>query len=137
MRLIYSLVLTWSLVFSAVPAQADETIDCGYPLNEAERTYCAEKALEKIETDMAAAFDRALAKMAEVDTSLPDEQKGSPAALETAQKAWAAFREKDCAAYSFPFRSSTKGNELYRNCMIVMTMQRTDDLNALVDDYGG
>ncbi|WP_422020245.1 lysozyme inhibitor LprI family protein [Roseibium sp.] len=120
-----------------VPALADDKIDCGYPLNNSERTYCAEKALDQADQDLTAAYERALAKMMEVDASLPEHLKGSPDALKAAQEAWTEFREKDCTAYSFPFRGGTRGNELYRNCMIVMTMQRIDDLNAMVEDYGG
>ncbi len=120
-----------------VPALADDKIDCGYPLNNSERTYCAEKALDQANQDLTAAYERALAKMMEVDASLPEHLKGSPDALKAAQEAWTEFREKDCTAYSFPFRGGTRGNELYRNCMIVMTMQRIDDLNAMVEDYGG
>jgi len=130
-------LLAFALVVSAGAVLADETIDCGYPLNESERAYCAEKALAQAETDLTAAYERALEKMTEVDASLPAHLKGSPDALKAAQSAWTDFREKDCAAYSFPFKGGTRGNELYRNCMIVMTMQRTDDLNAMVEDYGG
>jgi uncharacterized protein YecT (DUF1311 family) len=137
MRLLFRISLALGLLGLSGPALANDSIDCGYPLNDAERSFCAEQALERVEEEMTAALDRALAKMAEVDSSLPDHQKGSPAALETAQEAWLDFREKDCAAYSFPFKDESRGNKLYRSCMIVMTMQRTDDLNAMVDDYGG
>ncbi|WP_420412977.1 lysozyme inhibitor LprI family protein [Roseibium sp.] len=137
MRIFSGILTVLGVVLMAGSAQADEKIDCGYPLNQAERSYCADKALEQAEADMSAALTRALAKMTEVDSSLPDHLKGSPDALETAQTAWLDFREKDCTAYSFPFKGGTRGTELYRNCMIVMTMQRTDDLNAMVDDYGG
>ncbi len=126
-----------AFLWAAFPALANDAVDCGYPLNDTERTFCAEKALSDAEQAMATALIRALAKMKELDAALPDHLKGSPGALEDAQAACGDFRDKDCAAYSFPFKGGTRGNELYRSCMIVMTMQRTDDLNAMVEDYGG
>ncbi len=114
-------------------AQSD--IDCGYPLNNSERTYCAEKALKAAQADMIAAYDRLHAKLTEIDADLPEHLKGSPAALEEAQKAWTVYSDKDCTAYSFPFRGGTRGQELYRNCLIVLTMKRTEDLDATVEDY--
>ena len=137
MRVLGQQLLTVALLGFSAAALADDKIDCGYPLNNSERTYCAEKALDQANQDLTAAYERALEKMSEVDASLPDHLKGSPDALKAAQEAWTDFREKDCTAYSFPFKGGTRGNELYRNCMIVMTMQRIDDLNAMVEDYGG
>ncbi len=116
-------------------AAAQDTIDCGYPLNNSERTYCAEKALNEANATMEAAYRKLHEKLVEMNEALPDHLKGSPAALEEAQAAWVTFREKDCRAYSFPFMGGTRGNDLYRNCMIVMTMQRTDDLTATFEDY--
>ncbi|MEP4770114.1 MAG: lysozyme inhibitor LprI family protein [Roseibium sp.] len=127
---------TVALVFSGFTAQAEQPVDCGYPLNETERAFCAEEALKKAEVDLGKAYLRAIAKLTELDKALADDQQGSPAALEEAQNAWRDYRDKDCAAYSYPFRAETRGDELYRGCMIVMTMQRTDDLDAMVEDYG-
>lgn len=137
MRLLSAKTFVCGILGLSAPAFANDAIDCGYPLNNSERTYCAEKALDQANQDLTAAFGRALEKMIEVDASLPEHLKGSPDALKAAQAAWTEFRHKDCTAYSFPFKGGTRGNELYRNCMIVMTMQRIDDLNAMVEDYGG
>lgn len=117
-------------------AGAQENIDCGYPLNNNERTYCAEKALEEADAKMEAAFGRLVARVAAMDSELPDHLKGASAALEDAQAAWKAYREKDCKAYGFPFMGGTRGHDLFRSCMIVLTMQRTDDLTATLEDYG-
>ena len=124
-----------AFALSVPVAEAEQPIDCGYPLNQSERTYCANEALKTAEENMGKSYDQALAKMGELDETLPDHLKGSPAALKDAQQAWLEFREKDCTAYSFPFRGGTRGEELYRGCMIVMTMQRTDELNSMLDDY--
>ena len=123
------------LFLGLLSANAQENIDCGYPLNNSERTYCAEKALKEANAKMDAAFERLLSKIIEMDDALPEHLKGSPAALEEAQTAWKTYREKDCRAYGFPFMGGTRGNELYRNCMIILTMHRTEDLEATLEDY--
>lgn len=128
-----SLLATLAL---GAPARAQENIDCGYPLNNSERTYCAEKALGEAEADMKTAYERLYEKLVEMDDELPEHLKGSPKALEEAQEAWKTFSEKDCTAYSFPFRGGTRGEELRRNCLIVLTIKRTEDLKATVEDYG-
>lgn len=117
-------------------AYAQENIDCGYPLNNSERTYCAEKALSEANTNLETVYRDLLARVVQMDEGLPEHLKGAPAALEEAQAAWVSFRELDCNAYGFPFKGGTRGNELYRNCMIIMTMQRIDDLTATLEDYG-
>ncbi|PVB62037.1 lysozyme inhibitor LprI family protein [Labrenzia sp. 011] len=122
-------------LLAAFPAAAQENVDCGYPLTSSERTYCAEKALSETEAKMQTAYDRLHAKLVEMDSELPDHLKGSPAALQEAQAAWKIYSDKDCTAYGFPFRGGPQSDELYRNCMIVLTMKRTDDLNATVEDY--
>ncbi|MEQ8376095.1 MAG: lysozyme inhibitor LprI family protein [Roseibium aggregatum] len=115
--------------------KVNDNIDCGYPLTEAERSFCADKALEDADTRMNEAFDRLRARLVEIDAELPEELKGAPASLDDAQAAWNTYADKDCTAYSFPFRGGTRGNELYRNCLIVLTMKRTEDLDATVEDY--
>lgn len=120
----------------ALPSAAQETIDCGYPLNREERSYCADKALKDAEARMAAAYVKLHAKVVELDNALPDGLKGSPDALEGAQTAWTDYADKDCKAYAFPFMGGPNGADLYRNCKIVLTMKRTDDLTATLEDYG-
>lgn len=115
--------------------KVNDNIDCGYPLTEAERSFCADKALEDADTRMKEAFDRLRARLVEIDAELPEHLKGAPASLDDAQAAWKTYADKDCTAYSFPFRGGTRGNELYRNCLIVLTMKRTEDLDATVEDY--
>ncbi|MBG6145599.1 MAG: lysozyme inhibitor LprI family protein [Roseibium album] len=136
MRYLISAIFATSVFLAASGLQAQENVDCGYPLNNNERTYCAEKALKDANATMEAAYETLKAKVVAMDDVLPEHLKGSPAALEEAQAAWLTFREKDCRAYSFPFKAGTRGNDLYRNCMIVMTMHRADDLAATLEDYG-
>lgn len=114
---------------------AEAALDCGYPLNDEERSFCADKALKDAEDSLKGAYDQLHAKLVEMDRARSGAQKGGPAALEDAQAAWTTFRNKDCKAYSLPFRGSARGNDLFTSCMIVLTMQRTDDLSATLNDY--
>lgn len=126
---------TAAVFLAGSTALANETIDCGYPLTEEERAYCAIQAFEDAEQKLNTTFEAAVGKTREMDAELPEDRKGGPAALEAAQDAWVLFREKDCTAYSFPFRGTARGEQLYRGCMIVMTMQRIEDLDAMIADY--
>ncbi|GGB39948.1 hypothetical protein GCM10011316_09990 [Roseibium aquae] len=123
------------VAFFPCSVAAQSAIDCGYPLNNAERTFCAEQALLEAETEMAAAFGKALARMEELDEPLPEHLKGGPDALRAAQEAWTDYRDKDCLAYSYPFRAGTRGNMSRLTCMIFLTRQRGEDLLAMIEDY--
>jgi len=127
--------ISGGFILPIASSHAQENIDCGYPLNNNERTYCAEKALTEAEAAMAAAYVKLHAKVVELDNALPDHLKGSPEALEQAQTAWTDYADKDCKAFAFPFMGGTRGQELYRNCKIVLIMNRTDDLTATLEDY--
>ncbi|GAA0784938.1 DUF1311 domain-containing protein [Roseibium denhamense] len=118
-------------------AAAQQAIDCGYPLNNNERTYCAEEALEQAEEDLGSAYQQALVVMAQTDETLPDHLKGSENALKDAQDAWLVFRDKDCTAYAKPFRAGTQGQMTFLGCMIISTQQRAEQLLAMAEDYGG
>lgn len=60
--------------------KVNDNIDCGYPLTEAERSFCADKALEDADTRMKEAFDRLRARLVEIDAELPEHLKGAPPA---------------------------------------------------------
>lgn len=130
-----ALCATSGVLVLAAKSSAQENIDCGYPLNNNERTYCADKALKEAEARMAAAYVKLHARVFELDNALPEHLKGSPKALEEAQAAWTDYADKDCKAYAFPFMGGTRGQDLYRNCKIVLTMKRTEDLTATLEDY--
>ncbi|GAB4512352.1 MAG: hypothetical protein Tsb0019_08870 [Roseibium sp.] len=121
------------LVLAFVPAgaAAQQNIDCGYPLTEEERTYCAETALQDARTRMQESYERLRARVVEVDARLPGHLK----ALEDSQAAWETYADKDCTAYSHPYRDGPHGDEVYRNCLIVLTMKRTEDLESTLQDY--
>ncbi|MEO9529460.1 lysozyme inhibitor LprI family protein [Roseibium sp.] len=131
-------VLAASLVLAAVTftgARAQENIDCGYPLDDSQRSYCADKALEDAGTKMREAYELLAERVSELDAALPAALKGAPAALKEAQAAWETYAGKDCKAYAFPFMGGPGGSDAYRNCLIVLTVKRTDDLTATVEDY--
>ncbi|TWI82784.1 uncharacterized protein DUF1311 [Roseibium hamelinense] len=86
---------------------------------------------------MNASFESAFAKLRALDPTLPEQLQGSFAALEEAQISWRAFRQKDCDAYAGPFRAGEDGEMAFLGCMILQTRQRSDQLSAMIDDYGG
>lgn len=134
--LLLGLVAVVLLLAAPDRLRAQDTIDCGYPLNAEERAACAQMALSEANTAMQQALDATLAVMADLDQALPEDLRGSPQALQAAQDAWTTYRRKDCEAYAFPFRAEVRGDTLFLSCMIITTLQRTEDLNAMVEDYG-
>ncbi|WP_296592161.1 lysozyme inhibitor LprI family protein [Roseibium sp.] len=128
--------LVLPLLATAQENDPPKEIDCGYPLNNAERTFCADKALAEAEAAMDEAYRNLQEKLFAMDAELPDHLKGSPEALAKAQLAWRNYRDLDCKAYGFPFQGGTRGNALFRSCMIILTRQRADDLSATIEDYG-
>jgi len=135
--LIRFLLLTPALLLALAQASAsaEPNVNCGYPLNNSERTYCAEQALLQAETEMNAAYKEALTKMEDLDAPLPAHLKGSTKALEEAQQAWTTYRDKDCLAYSYPFRAGTRGTISLLTCKIFLTRQRAEDLSGMIEDF--
>jgi uncharacterized protein YecT (DUF1311 family) len=128
-------VFAITFVLAGASAHGEAAVDCGYPLTDAERSFCADQALTTAKAEMTAAYDLLTARVIELDAALPEELRGAPAALSAAQDAWADYAEKDCRAYAFPFMGGPPGPELFRNCMIVLTRKRTEDLDATLQDY--
>ncbi|MEP3667809.1 MAG: lysozyme inhibitor LprI family protein, partial [Roseibium sp.] len=61
-----------ALVTSTDGLSAQDNIDCGYPLNQMERTYCAQKAWKQYDAELNATYQAAMATMRSLDASLPD-----------------------------------------------------------------
>jgi uncharacterized protein YecT (DUF1311 family) len=116
--------------FSAV-AGAQENIDCGYPVNQMEMTFCAQKGWQEADADLNAVYKEAMAAMKETDSYLPDDMKGAATALRDAQRAWIPYRDKACEAYGFQARGGSMEPMLIYGCLATMTRQRVEELKDL------
>ena len=117
-------------------ATAQENIDCGYPLNQTEMTYCAEKGWHDADAELNTVYKDAMAKMREMDSYLDASLKGAADALKEAQRAWIPYRDKACAAYGFQARGGTMEPMLIYGCLATMTKARTEDLKDLIGGLG-
>lgn len=123
-----ALVLSFGWFGSAL---AQQNIDCGYPVNQMEMTYCAEQGWRQADADLNAVYKEAMAAMKETDSHLPDDMKGAAAALRDAQRAWIPYRDKACEAYGFQARGGSMEPMLIYGCLATMTRQRVEELRDL------
>ncbi len=117
-------------------APAQENIDCGYPVNQMEMTYCAEQGWQKADAELNAAYKKAMAAMKETDSYLPKEMQGAAEALRGAQRAWIPYRDKACEAYGFQARGGSMEPMLIYGCLATLTAQRTEELKELASGLG-
>lgn len=116
---------------------AQQNIDCGYPVNQMEMTYCAEQGWQEADADLNAVYKEAMAAMKETDSYLPAELKGAAAALRDAQRAWIPYRDKACEAYGFQARGGSMEPMLIYGCLATMTRQRVEELKDLASGLEG
>lgn len=116
--------------FSTIAA-AQENIDCGYPVNQMEMTFCAQKGWQEADAELNAVYKEAMSAMKETDSYLPDDMKGAASALRDAQRAWIPYRDKACEAYGFQARGGSMEPMLVYGCLATLTRQRVEELKDL------
>lgn len=123
-------------LFTPPTAGAQDNVDCGYPLNQMEMTYCAEKSWERADAELNAVYKQAVATMRETDEFLPKELKGAVMALKDAQRAWVPYRDKACAAHGYLARGGSMESMLIYGCLSILTQKRTDELSEIAAGLG-
>jgi uncharacterized protein YecT (DUF1311 family) len=124
------------LAIIAFPASAQSNIDCGYPLNQMEMTYCAEQSWKAADVELNAAYKTAMSRMKETDSYLDDAMKGAADALRDAQRAWIPYRDKACKSHGFLARGGSMEPMLIYGCLSILTQKRTDELKELAEGLG-
>lgn len=61
------------------------------------------------------------------------EERGTQDTLRTAQRAWIAFRDADCAAHAALWEGGSAQPMIFNGCMETLTLQRTDALWAYAE----
>lgn len=132
---VFARILLGSLLCSvaALPAAAQDAIDCDNAYTQMEMTHCAGVAWQEADADLNAAYKQAMAVMRETDGYLPDNLKGAADSLRDAQRAWIPYRDKACETYGFLARGGTLEPQLVLSCKADLTKQRTDELKMLVE----
>lgn len=128
-----SLLAFSSIILASGTGQslADQQIDCAYPVNQLEMTFCAEKGWQENDARLNEAYRSAMTRMKETDQDLPADLRGAADTLKAAQRAWIPYRDKACAAEGFLARGGTMESLLIYSCLATLTAQRTEELMSL------
>lgn len=120
-------ILIAALVLAATPALAQE-VDCAKAVAQMELTYCAEQEWMAADADLNDAYGAARDLMRQVDTGLPEDQKGAEANLKAAQRAWITFRDAACAAEGYMMHGGSAEPMVIYGCRARLTESRAEDL---------
>jgi uncharacterized protein YecT (DUF1311 family) len=108
-------------------AQAQEA-DCGDPQNQMELNFCAKQDWQDQDQRLNAEYKRAVTRAKEFDAGGYAEGESAAAALKTAQRAWLAFRDGNCAAEAFAMKGGSGEPLIFFGCLGAMTATRADEL---------
>ncbi|QCL73909.1 MULTISPECIES: lysozyme inhibitor LprI family protein [Agrobacterium] len=120
---------------AAGPALADDAPDCKAPQTQADMTICAGQDHEKADKDLNAAYQKLRKQLADRDKTADASSKGATDALVTAQRAWVAFRDANCALSGFQARGGSMEPMLIASCLADMSSKRAEELKALTDQF--
>ncbi|WP_092936335.1 lysozyme inhibitor LprI family protein [Rhizobium sp. 9140] len=140
MRLAYpGATLAFSLVFGAGSASSagPDDPDCSKAVTQSDMTACSQQDYETADVALNAAYRKTLARAQAMDKDLADlgdHMVGAVEALKTAQRAWIAYRDGQCALAGFEARGGSMEPMLVAGCLAELTTKRTDELNAALAD---
>ncbi len=114
---------------AAAPAQE---VDCAAAYTTVEINWCGEQAWLAADEALNAAYREAVALAKTIDA---EGGEGTEESLRTAQRAWVAFRDAACEAEARPFSPGSIMGAITYGCLQRLTLARTDDLVAYVDNW--
>lgn len=126
-------VLLCATVGLSLPAAAQSEPDCKAPQTQADMTICAGKDYEKADKKLNAEYQKLRKLVTERDRTANAGGKGAADALVTAQRAWVAFRDANCALSGFQARGGSMEPMLISSCLADMSRKRAEELKALTD----
>ncbi len=111
---------------------------CDDTNNQQEAENCAKTEFEKSDAEMSQLFQKVLAnfqdseqKSRPQDKALADKYKKNGENLQTAQKAWLAFRDANCVAEKESDTNDTNNAMTAFSCQQRLTEERTEDLKII------
>ena len=123
------------LVFCAVPASAQDKIDCANAMAQAELNICASQDYEKADAELNRVWKQARKTAKDVDADQDSaELKGAEQALLAAQRAWITYRDKNCELAGFEARGGSMEPMLISGCLAEMTTARTKELRSFIGE---
>jgi uncharacterized protein YecT (DUF1311 family) len=97
---------------------------------------CAANAAQSTDAEMNAQWKRTAAEMKRRDTEIDrktDRQPGHFDTLLAAQRAWLAWRDKQCLLESFEMRGGSAAPMIYSGCFERVTRDRFHQLKSLIE----
>ncbi|MGF0521891.1 lysozyme inhibitor LprI family protein [Agrobacterium pusense] len=132
-----SLVMTALICVTAgisMPVAAQEP-NCKEPQTQADMTICAGKDYEKADKELNVAYQKLRKLLIERDKSADADGKGATDALVTAQRAWVAFRDANCALAGFQARGGSMEPMLISSCLAETSGKRAEELRQLSEGF--
>lgn len=117
-----------------LPAAAQD-VDCAEAVAQVDLNACAYQEWEAADTQLNRTYAAAMDLLEAWDADLPDDEKGGPAALKAAQRAWITFRDKACEAEGYAMKGGSAEPLLVYGCMRQLTEERTAHLTGMVEAY--
>jgi uncharacterized protein YecT (DUF1311 family) len=117
-----------------MPVAAQEP-NCKEPQTQADMTICAGKDYEKADKQLNVDYQKLRKLLVERDKAADADGKGAADALVTAQRAWVAFRDANCALSGFQARGGSMEPMLISSCLAEMSTKRADDLRQLSEGF--
>ena len=121
--MIRALLVVTGLLASALPAQAQQDVDCKDPQTQMAMNMCAGQ-------DYQAADEELNAVWAELREARQDRPSWQP--ILDAQRLWIPFRDAHCEAEAAPYEGGSIQPLIRLSCLAVVTEQRTAQLRELL-----
>lgn len=116
-------------------AAAQGEPDCKAPQTQADMTICAGKDYDKADKQLNVEYQKLRKLLSERDKAADADGKGATDALVTAQRAWVAFRDANCALAGFQARGGSMEPMLISACLADMSGKRAEELKSLTDQF--
>jgi len=120
------------LLAAAVPAAAQDEVDCNNQMAQQDMNYCAARDYEAADAELNTVWKQARAVAKDLDGELSDDLKGADKALLAGQRAWIGYRDAQCELAGFEARGGSMEPMLVSGCLAELTRARTKELKAFI-----
>ena len=120
------------LLAAAVPAAAQDDVDCNNQMAQQVMNICAARDYEAADTEMNAVWKQARTVAKDLDAELSVDLKGADKALLAAQRGWIAYRDGQCEVAGFEARGGSMEPMLVSGCLADLTRKRTQELKQFI-----
>lgn len=125
-----------TLIALAVAAQTP-VLNCNNAQAQGEMNECAEDEYRRADAALNAQWMLTVAHMKQKDRDFDvvnDDRPGYQATLVAAQRAWLAYRDRQCDMEGYQMRRSAAEPRIISSCKIRMTEQRVTELKSLASE---